>query len=93
MSEYDGEREAIVEWDVKVMARTVFQEQLSERPWIMHTEVEPKIKCHLFDPLNLPKPEVDGVYLCICKKEIPSNVMQRYWFLKSVCEGKRPGQQ
>ena len=85
MSEYEGRVEPIVEWDVKIMERTVFQEQLKQRPWILHTEMEPKIKVHLIDPLNLPKSEVDGVYMCSCQKEIPANVMQKYFFLKSTC--------
>ena len=84
-SEYDGKQEGIVEWDVRLLERTVFQEKLKTRPWILHTEIEPKIKMHMFDPLTLPKSEEDGVYLCTCHKVIPVNVMQRYFFLKSTC--------
>ena len=85
MSEYDGAEGAIQEWDVKLLERTVFQEKLKIRPWVLHTEVEPKIRIHMIDPLNLPKSDVDGEYKCTCQKVIPSNVMNRFFFLKSTC--------
>ena len=85
MSEYDPEVKEIIEWDVRLMERVLFNEQLKQRPWILHTEMEPKIKIHLIDPLTLPKSEVDGEYLCSCNKVIPNNVIQRYFFLKSTC--------
>ena len=75
MSDYDGGQGGIVEWDVRLLERTVFQEKLKTRPWILHTELEPKIKVHMFDPLTLPKSDEDGVYHCTCQKVIPTNVM------------------
>lgn len=85
MSEYEGKQNGIVEWEVRLLERTVFQEKLKTRPWILHTELDPKIKVHMIDPLTYSKEKEDGVYLCTCHKVIPANVMNRFFFLKSTC--------
>ena len=80
------------EWDVKLLERVVFNEKLSERPWVLHTKIEPKISCHMIDPLRVNGQKGDD-YICVCSDTIPPSVMQKFFFLKGICEGKRPGQQ
>jgi hypothetical protein len=86
----EAETDNIEEWQVKLLTRTIFQEALPEQPWVLHTKMEPKIKVHLLDPTKRPKEDQD--YVCQCNDRIPPQVMQKYFFLKSICEGKRAGQ-
>lgn len=75
------------EWEVIVLARKVFGEQQIELPWIRHQQLEPKIKLHL----AVPRGFVDEATKCICGDLIPPLVMQKFYWLKAVCEGKRAG--
>lgn len=74
----------IEEWQIKLMERTVFGTHYPERPWLLHTIMEPKIIVHLVDPEARPKAE-NGDRLCQCDKPIPEAVMKQYDFLKSTC--------
>ena len=80
------------EWEVKLLERTVFQEKLAERPWILHTKLEPTIKVHMIDPLHKNIKKEGDDLICLCGDKIPSTVMTKFYFLKGICEGKRPGQ-
>lgn len=80
------------EWEVKLLERVVFGEKLSERPWILHTKLEPKISVHMIDPLHKSIKKDGDDYICLCGDKIPPVAMQKYFFLKSIAEGKRPGQ-
>ena len=75
------------EWEVLMLARKVFGEQQLERPWIRHQQIEPKIKLHLAEP----KVYGDEPAKCVCGDVIPSIVMQKYYWIRAICEGKRAG--
>jgi hypothetical protein len=76
------------DWEVLLLARKIFGDQQNEKPWIRHQQVEPTIKLHLAEP----KSEGDEPSKCICGDEIPALVMQKFYWLKAVCEGKRAGE-
>jgi hypothetical protein len=80
------------EWEIVCIAREMFGEKIPEKPWMRHQEVEPKIKLHLCQPILKKDPE-DGkeVPHCICGKEIPGEVMIRFYWVKGIYEGKRCG--
>lgn len=80
------------EWEVKLLERTIFGEKQSERPWVLHTKMEPKIIVHMIDPLHKSIKKEGDDYICVCGGKIPPTVMQKFFLLKSVVEGKRPGQ-
>lgn len=86
------ESDIIPEWQVKLLTRTPLPAEppLAEAPWILHTKLEPKVLVHMIDPTKRPKEELD--YVCQCNDKIPPQVMQKFFFLKSICEGKRAGQ-
>lgn len=69
-------------WEIIVLERVVFQEQIPERPYIRHQEMEPKIKIHLAIPM-------EGKNKCICGDEIPEDIMNAYeYFLKTWKAGE-----
>ena len=75
-------------WEVLFAARRVFGEQQQERPWIRHQQIEPTIKLHLAEPrMNGDEPPK-----CVCGDEIPPLVMQKYFWMKAIYEGKRAGE-
>ena len=75
-------------WEVLFAARKVFGEQQKEKPWIRHQQLEPTIKLHLAEPrVNGDEPPV-----CVCGDAIPPLVMQKYYWMKAVYEGKRAGE-
>jgi hypothetical protein len=74
----------IPEWEIMLIERTVFGEHLSERPWIRHQQLTPKIKINMVDPLTVEHNKGKETYVCICGDEIPKVVMQKFFFLKSA---------
>jgi len=77
------------EWEVLLLARKVFGDQQKERPWLRHQQMEPIIKLHLTEPTSFgDEPPKCG----ICGDEIPALIMQKFYWLKAVCEGKRAGE-
>ena len=75
------------EWEIIFAARKVFGEQQVEKPWIRHQQIEPVIKLHLAEP----RAEGDEPPKCVCGDAIPPLVMQKYYWMKAVYEGKRAG--
>ena len=76
------------EWEVLMLARKVFGEQQGEKPWLRHQQMEPTIKLHLVEP----KIHEGEAPKCICGDEIPPLVMQKFYWMKAICEGKRAGE-
>lgn len=76
------------EWEVVFAARKIFGEQQKEKPWLRHQQLEPTIKLHLSEP----KATGDEPPKCVCGDLIPPLVMQKYYWMKAVYEGKRAGE-
>jgi len=76
------------EWEILFAARCVFGEQQKEKPWIRHQQLEPVLKLHLAEPrINGDEPPK-----CVCGDEIPPSIMQKYYLIRAIYEGKRAGE-
>lgn len=79
------------DWEVLMVARTMFGEKVKEKPWIRHQEMTPKIRLHLCEPVEQEQENGEKIAHCICGQKIPDVVVLKYYWLAGIYQGKRLG--